>query len=107
MSSSTTPADLAHAWDPDHYSGFNPKTEEYNYKFLGEKNMLAASMPTHSPELRCPTDGGASACPEAWEMRHMYVVQALPDARADQCARFPHRHLHGFRNVVRAVHRHL
>ena len=69
----------AHAWDPDHYSGFNPKTEQYVYKFLGEKNMLATIHAQHSPEERCPTDGGTSACPEAWEMRHMYIVQALPD----------------------------
>ena len=69
----------AQAWDPDHYSGFNPKTEEYDYKFLGEKNMLATIHAEHSPEARCPTDGGASACPEAWEMRHMYVVESTPD----------------------------
>ena len=44
MSSSTTAGGTsAHAWDPDHYSGFNPKTEQYNYKFLGEKNMLASA----------------------------------------------------------------
>jgi len=80
MSSSTTAGGTAaHAWDPDHYSGFNPKTEQYNYKFLGEKNMLATIHALHSPELRCPTDGGASACPEAWEMRHLYVVEATPD----------------------------
>jgi len=80
MSSSTTAGGTsAHAWDPDHYSGFNPKTEQYNYKFLGEKNMLATIHALHSPEQRCPTDGGASACPEAWEMRHLYVVEATPD----------------------------
>ncbi len=80
MSSSTTAGGTsAHAWDPDHYSGFNPKTEQYRYKFLGEKNMLATIHAEHSPEARCPTDGGASACPEAWEMRHMYVVEATPD----------------------------
>jgi hypothetical protein len=66
----------AQAWDPDHYSGFNAKTEWYNYKFLGDKNLLACAHALHSPEVRCPTDGGASACPEDWEMRHMYVVQA-------------------------------
>jgi hypothetical protein len=82
MSSSTTAGGTsAHAWDPDHYSGFNPKTEQYNYKFLGEKNMLATIHAEHSPELRCATDGGTSACPEAWEMRHIYVVQALPDRK--------------------------
>ena len=80
MSSSTTGGgSAAHTWDPDHYSGFNPKTEEYYYKFLGERNMLATIHAEHSPEQRCPTDGGTSACPEAWEMRHMYIVQALPD----------------------------
>src|SRR5215469_8809565 len=29
MSSSTASGTSAHSWDPDHYSGFNPKTEEY------------------------------------------------------------------------------
>src|SRR5260370_16798052 len=78
MSSSTTSGTSAHAWDRDHYSGFNPKTEQYLYKFLGEKNMLATIHAVHSPEQRCPTDGGASACPEAWEIPHMYAVHALP-----------------------------
>jgi len=65
MSSSTTAGgSSAHAWDPDHYSGFNPKTEQYFYKFLGEKNMLATIHAEHSPEMRCNTDGGASACPK-------------------------------------------
>jgi len=80
LSSSTTAGGTsAHAWDPDHYSGFNPKTEQYDYKFLGEKNMLGTVHAEHSPEIRCATDGGASACPEAWEMRHMYVIEATPN----------------------------
>ena len=78
-SSSTTNGSAAHTWDPDHYSGFNPKTEQYFYKFLGEKNMLGSIHAVHSPEISCPTDGGTSACPEAWEMRHLYIVQAVPD----------------------------
>jgi hypothetical protein len=65
-------------WDPDHYSGFNPKTEFYDYKFMGDKNMLACVRAIHSPEVTCPYDGGASACPENWEMRHLYVVEAMP-----------------------------
>jgi hypothetical protein len=68
----------AQSYDPDHYSGFNPKTEEYNYKFLGDKQMLGSVHAVHSPEVTCPYDGGATACPEAWEMRHMYVVEATP-----------------------------
>jgi hypothetical protein len=80
-SSTTTNGTSAHAWDPDHYSGFNPKTEQYYYKFLGERNMLASIHALHSPEVRCPTDGGTSACPEAWEMRHIYVIEATPDRK--------------------------
>jgi Protein of unknown function (DUF1329) len=66
------------AWNPDHYSGFNPKTEAYNYKLLGEKRMLACVHAAHSPEITCPYDGGASVCPENWEMRNMYVVEEMP-----------------------------
>jgi hypothetical protein len=66
------------AWEPDHYSGFNAKTEEYNYKYLGEKQMLGCASAEHSPETPCPTDGGASACPEAWQMRHLYLIEATP-----------------------------
>jgi hypothetical protein len=72
------------AWNPDHYSGFNAKTEEYDYRFLGDKEVLAVVHAEHSPEVRCATDGGASACPEAWEMRHIYVVEATP--RRDKIA---------------------
>ena len=78
LSSAVTSGTAAFSWDPDHYSGFNPKTEEYDYKYLGEKNMLGSVHAEHSPEVRCATDGGASACPEAWEMRHMYIVEATP-----------------------------
>jgi len=65
-------------FDPNHYSGFNAKVEEYNYRFLGEKNLLGVVHAAHSPEITCATDGGGSACPENWEMRHMYVVEATP-----------------------------
>jgi hypothetical protein len=78
MTSSLAPGTSVHAWDPDHYSGFNAKIEEYNYKFLGEKEMLASDHAERSPEIACPTDGGASVCPEVWEMRHMYVLEAAP-----------------------------
>jgi hypothetical protein len=65
-------------WEPDHYSGFNAKVEEYNWRFLGEKQMLAVVHAEHSPEVRCSSDNGTSACPEAWEMRHMYLLEATP-----------------------------
>ena len=66
------------AWNPDHYSGFNPKTEAYDYKLMGEKEMLAVVHALHVPEIPCLTDGQASVCPEVWEMRHMYIVEASP-----------------------------
>ncbi len=78
LSSAATSGTAAFSWDPDHYSGFNAKTEEYDYKFIGEKNMLGSVHASHSPEVRCATDGGASACPENWEMRHLYVLEATP-----------------------------
>ena len=68
----------AQTFDADHFAGFNPKTEQYNYKFLGERQMLASAHAQHSPEETCPYDGGATACPEAWELRHMYIVEATP-----------------------------
>jgi len=65
-------------WNPDHYSGFVAKPEEYDFKFLGEKEMLAPMHAAYSPEHPCATDGGASACTENWEMRHLYLVEATP-----------------------------
>ena len=65
MSSSVTSnGSSAHAWDPDHYSGFDAKPEQYFYKFLGEKEMLATMHAIHSPEVQCETDGGTSVCPK-------------------------------------------
>ncbi|HYB92033.1 MAG TPA: DUF1329 domain-containing protein [Candidatus Binataceae bacterium] len=68
----------AQTYDLDHYSGFNPKTEQYDYKFLGVKSMLGCVHGTHSPEMTCPYDGGGTACPEDWEMRQVYIVDACP-----------------------------
>ena len=78
MSDAVTSGGNPTAFDPDHYSGFNAKVEEYDYKLLGQKTMLASVHAIHSPEVTCPTDGGASACPENWELRSMYIVQTKP-----------------------------
>ena len=66
----------ANTIDPDSYFGFSAKTEDFTYKFLGEKEMLASVHAQNSPEQPCPTDGGRTICPENWEMRHLYVVEA-------------------------------
>jgi len=65
-------------WDPDHVGGFAAKPEEYNYKFLGVRQMLGCIHAAHSPERPCLTDGGATTCPENWEMRRLFVVEATP-----------------------------
>ncbi|MGH7781758.1 MAG: DUF1329 domain-containing protein [Candidatus Binataceae bacterium] len=62
--------------DPDSYFGFAAKIEDYNYRFLGEKQMLACVHAKSSPEPACATDGGHTICPEDWEMRHLYEIEA-------------------------------
>jgi Protein of unknown function (DUF1329) len=79
----------ANALDPDSYFGFSAKVEDFNYRFLGEKMMLASVHAEHSPEVQCPYDGGRSICPENWEMRHLYVIQA--DAKPGIDATIPRR----------------
>jgi hypothetical protein len=65
-------------WDADHAGGFGAKPQEYNFKYLGDKNMLACVHAQNSPAHPCPTDGGATACNDDWEMRHLYVVEVTP-----------------------------
>jgi hypothetical protein len=65
-------------WDSDHAGGFNAKPQEYNYKFLGERQMLACAHAAHSPEQVCDSDGGATACPDDWEMRRQWMVEVTP-----------------------------
>lgn len=62
--------------DPDSYFGFAAKVEDFTYKYLGEKQMLACVHAKFSPETACPSDSGHSICPEDWEMRHVYIVEA-------------------------------
>src|SRR5208282_4412241 len=65
-------------WDPDHAGGFAAKPQEYNFKFVGERDLLACVNAANSPAHPCPTDGGATSCPDNWEMRHMYIVEVTP-----------------------------
>jgi hypothetical protein len=68
----------AQAYDPNHYEGFSGKNENYDWKLLGEKNMLAAINIAKVPDVRCPTDGGASHCPDNWQMRHDFIIEGRP-----------------------------
>jgi len=67
---------FANTLDPDSYFGFSAKIEDFDYRFLGEKEMLASVHAEHSPEPQCPFDGGKTICPENWELRHLYVIEA-------------------------------
>jgi hypothetical protein len=74
----------ANTLDPDSYFGFSAKIEDFNYRVLGEKEMLASVHAVHSPEPQCPQDGGRTICPEDWEMRHLYVIEANAKPGNDQ-----------------------
>ncbi len=65
------------SYSPDDYECFSGKTENYNWRFLGEKEMLGCINDPKEPPATCMTDGGASHCPANWEMRHMYIVEGI------------------------------
>ena len=62
--------------DPNSFFGFAAKIESYNYRLLGIKPMLASVHAENSPAKPCQFDNGRSVCPEAWEMRQLYIVEA-------------------------------
>ena len=62
--------------DPDSYFGFSAKIENYTYKLLGIRPMLACVHAQHTPAKPCQFDNNRSVCPEAWEMRQLYVIEA-------------------------------
>lgn len=64
-------------WSPDHFGGFDAKVQDYDYKFLGKKSMLACVNAASSPEARCLEDGHPG-CAENWEMRQLEIVEATP-----------------------------
>lgn len=68
----------AQAYHPNDYEGFSGKNENYNWRFLGEKTMLSPINVDQVPDRRCPTDGGASHCPDPWQLRHNYIVEGTP-----------------------------
>ncbi len=64
-------------WSPDHFAGFDAKVQDFDYKFLGRKSMLASTNALYSPEIRCAEDG-RPGCAETWEMRQLDIVEASP-----------------------------
>jgi len=72
----------ASTWDPDSAFGFSARIQDFTYRLLGERTMLASVEAANSPEQTCPSDGGRSVCPENWEMRHLYVIEATAKPRS-------------------------
>lgn len=68
-------------FNADDAEGYNPKIENYNYKFLGERPMLAAMHVQTVPGNVCSTDGGGTVCPAEWEMRRVYVVETTANRK--------------------------
>lgn len=62
--------------DPDSYFGFAAKIEDYNYRLLGLRPMLGVVHAANSPAVPCQSDGGRTVCPENWELRQLYVIEA-------------------------------
>lgn len=62
--------------DPDSYFGFAAKIVDFNYRLLGIKPMLACVQAENSPAKICEIDNGRTICPENWEMRQTYVIEA-------------------------------
>jgi hypothetical protein len=62
--------------DPDSGSGFATKIEDFNYRLLGIKPMLAVAHAAALPAPACEVDNHRTVCPENWEMRQLYIVEA-------------------------------
>src|SRR5215469_3629023 len=60
---------------PDDYEGFSAKNENYNWRLLGERQMLGSVDCSQNPGPICPTDGGGSVCPAEWQLRRVYFVE--------------------------------
>ena len=50
-------------WDADHAGGFGAKLQEYNFKFLGERDMLGCVNAAKSPAQPCPPTAARRRAP--------------------------------------------
>ena len=62
--------------DMDSLFGFADKLNYWDFKFLGTKDMLACVHAKSMPAKQCAADGGRTICPEDWELRRLYIVEA-------------------------------
>ncbi|HLX05522.1 MAG TPA: DUF1329 domain-containing protein, partial [Candidatus Binatus sp.] len=66
---------------PDSAFGFSARIQDYSYRLLGERPMLASVEAENSPAQPCAADNGRTVCPENWEMRNLYVIEATAKPR--------------------------
>ncbi len=69
------PATFVNNLDADSAFGFAAKVEDFNYRLLGLKPMLASVHAANIPAKPCPFDDNRTVCPENWEMRQLYVIE--------------------------------
>ncbi|MHB8382762.1 MAG: DUF1329 domain-containing protein [Candidatus Binataceae bacterium] len=62
--------------DLDSLFGFAGKLTDWHFKFLGVRQMLACVHAKNLPAKACVADGGRTICPEDWELRRVYIVEA-------------------------------
>jgi hypothetical protein len=72
----------ASTWDPDSAFGFAARVQDFTYRLLGERSMLASVEAANSPAKPCAGDGYRTVCMENWEMRHLYVIEATARPRS-------------------------
>src|SRR5215831_19477130 len=67
--------------DADSYFGFAAKIEDFYYRLLGIAPMLASVHAENSPAKACQFDYSRHPCPENWEIRTLYVIEATAKPR--------------------------
>jgi len=68
---------LAQDTDVDSYGGYAGQVAWFDWKFLGEKKVLASFHAQHFPVKYCPGGGDFVFCDD-WELRDVYVVEGTP-----------------------------
>ncbi len=63
--------------DADSIGGYTGQVAWFDWKFLGEKTMLASLHSTHFPVQYCEGSGDFAFCGD-WEKRDVYVVEGTP-----------------------------
>ena len=71
-----TSATYVNNLDPDSTAGFAAKIEDFNYRLLGLKPMPASVHAQNIPAKPCQFENSRTICPENWEIRQLYVIEA-------------------------------